>query len=162
VALGRKTTCNLDISYFAMRYFQSSLHSCCYTCQRKTGVTKTRNYKPTVFVWNWSHASCLCLAFVLQPACVQFTSWKLKLIIHTAFIQSSSNIVYLVDDRWNTQKILKSDNRWLSQWLHLTTTTTIQFVSLFIFKFCIPSGVKITTALISMRQAKPEGFWNLQ
>ena len=32
---------------------------------------------------------------------------------------------------------------------------------LFIFKFCIPSGVKITIALINMRQAKPEGFWYL-
>ena len=32
----------------------------------------------------------------------------------------------------------------------------IQFVFLFIFKFCIPSGVKATKALISMRQAKPD------
>ena len=36
------------------------------------------------------------------------------------------------------------------------TTTRIQFVFLFLFKFCIPSGVKITIALISMRQARPK------
>lgn len=101
---------NLDISYFTMRYFQLSLHSCCYTCQRKTGVTKTRNCKPTVCV---KLITCFMFvpSFCLTVACVQFTSWKLKLIIHTAFIQSSSNIIYLVDDRWNTQKIFKSDNR---------------------------------------------------
>ena len=44
----------------------------------------------------------------------------------------------------------------------MNTTTTIQLVFLFIFKFCIPSGVKITIALINMIQAKPEGFWYLQ
>ena len=44
---------------------------------------------------------------------------------------------------------------------HLTTTTRIQFAFLLSFKFCIPGGVKITIALISMRQAKPEGFWYL-
>ena len=52
-------------------------------------------------------------------------------------------------------------HRQFSRWPHLTTTTTIQFVFLFIFKFCIPSGVKITIALINMTQAKPEGFWYL-
>ena len=52
--------------------------------------------------------------------------------------------------------------RQLSRWLHLTTTSTLQIVVLFSiksFKFCIPGEVKITTDLISMSQAKPEGFW---
>ena len=30
-----------------------------------------------------------------------------------------------------------------------------------LFKFCIPSGVKITIALFSIRQRKPKGFWYL-
>ena len=53
-------------------------------------------------------------------------------------------------------------NMQLSQRSHLTTTTRIQFVFLFLFSFCIPNGVKITMALISMRQGKPEGFWYLK
>ena len=44
----------------------------------------------------------------------------------------------------------------------LTTTTRIHFAFLLLVKFCILSGVKITIALISTRQAKPEGFWDLQ
>ena len=49
-------------------------------------------------------------------------------------------------------------SRQVSRWRHLTTTSTIQFVFLFLCKFCISSGIKIRVALISMRQAKPEGF----
>jgi len=53
------------------------------------------------------------------------------------------------------------NNRQLSQWCHLTTTNTIQFVFLFLFKFWIPSRVKITIAFIGMRQAKTDGLWYL-
>ena len=49
----------------------------------------------------------------------------------------------------------------LSRWRHLTKITRIQFVLLFLFKFFITRGLKITKALISMRQAKTEGFWYL-
>ena len=44
----------------------------------------------------------------------------------------------------------------LSPWRHFNTTTKIQFVFLFLFKLCILSEIKITIALISMRQANLE------
>ena len=57
--------------------------------------------------------------------------------------------------------VLHAGNRQPSRLHHLTTTTRIQFVFFLLFTFCIPSGLKITIALISMGQAKLEGFWYL-
>lgn len=48
----------------------------------------------------------------------------------------------------------ESEHRMLSRRRHLTATTTIQFALLFVFEFCIPSEVKTTIPLISMRQIK--------
>ena len=53
------------------------------------------------------------------------------------------------------------NHRQLSQQHYLTTTARIQIVFVFLFKFCIPSGVKITIALISMTKAKLEVFCDL-
>lgn len=46
-------------------------------------------------------------------------------------------------------------NRQLSRWRHLTTAATTQFAFVSVFKFCIPSGEKVTIDLTSVRQAKP-------
>ena len=51
-------------------------------------------------------------------------------------------------------------NRPFARWRHLTTTTRIIFVFPFTFKFCNPSEVWITKALISTRKQNREGFWS--
>ena len=48
------------------------------------------------------------------------------------------------------KRSIEVENRQLSRWRHLTTTSRIQFVFLFLFKFCFPSGVKIGIALMSI------------
>ena len=47
-----------------------------------------------------------------------------------------------------------------ARWRHFTTTTRILFFFPLIFKFCNPSEVWITKALISTRKQNPEGFWS--
>ena len=47
-----------------------------------------------------------------------------------------------------------------ARWRHFTATTRILFVFPFIFKFCNPSEVWITKALICTRKQNPEGFWS--
>ena len=68
--------------------------------------------------------------------------WLPKTTMMNLFILSKRSVKLI--------KACSTCYRQFSRWRHLTTTTTIQFVFLFIFKFCIPSGVKITIALVDM------------
>ena len=53
----------------------------------------------------------------------------------------------------------KFKNRPFARWRHFTTTTRILFVFSFIFKFCNPTEVWKTKALICTRKQNHEGFW---
>ena len=88
--------------------------------------------------------------------------WAIYSVDHVIHFTSTSHTKREIFRKLSFIHAESRTNRKLSRWRHLTTTTRIQFDFLFLFKFCISRGVKITIALISMRQAKLEGFWYLQ
>ena len=69
-------------------------------------------------------------------------------------------LTWLVGTIYRLEGLNKRLNKPFGWWRYFTTTTRILFVFPFIFKFCNPSEVWITKALISARKRNPEGFWS--
>ena len=66
----------------------------------------------------------------------------------------------LVGTIYRLEGLNKRLNRPFARWRHFTTTIRILFIFPFIFKFCNPSEVWITKALICTRKQNHEGFWS--